>query len=206
MTGPLLQLENAAFGYSGHPVVEKISLEMGAGDFTVLTGTNGSGKTTLLRGVLGLTPYRSGRISWNIPLSEMGYVPQESGIDPSVPASCLDVVLTAFPFGNSLHEKAALSALASLNLDDKAYSRFGSLSGGQKRRVLLARALADNPAMLLLDEPMANVDAETEVALASLLKDLCLNLGIAVLATAHDLSWAPPTARRLLVEKGRLHG
>ncbi len=186
-------------------MVEHINLEVESGDFILLTGANGSGKTTILRGVLGLTSYRSGKLRWNIPLTQLGYVPQESGIDPSVPATCLDVVYTAFPFANGKREEAAKTALERVNLAERSHHRFGSLSGGQKRRVLMARALAGNPTMLILDEPMANVDGETEIALSALLEDLRTNQGISVLATAHDWAWAP-SARRMLVEKGRLHG
>jgi ABC-type Mn2+/Zn2+ transport system ATPase subunit len=202
----LIRLHDAAFGYAAEtPAIRVADLTLAAGDFVLLTGPNGCGKTTLIRGLLGMVPWASGGIDLRTGRERIGYVPQEGGVEAGGPATSLDVVRSALPFGWGAGRRAAAEALDKVGLPHKASAPYGSLSGGQRRRVLVARALAADPALLLLDEPIANVDEETSAALEALLAGLCAREGKAVLAAVHDPLWGRE-ARRLKVEKGVLHG
>lgn len=203
---PLLSLRGARFGYRpGVPIVEEATLDLFPGDFVLLTGANGSGKSTLIRGLLGLTPWRDGRVAWGVPREQVGYVPQEAFLEAGGPATALDVVRCALPFAWGGGRENAGKALARVGLPDRAGTPFAHLSGGQKRRVLVARALAAEPAVILLDEPTANVDDETAARLETLLEDLCRREGRAVVAAIHDAGWGR-SARRLRMEAGVLRG
>ncbi len=203
----LLETRGACFGYRSTPeewVVRDVDLRLGRGDFLVLVGRNGCGKTTLLRGLLGLTPRKNGSIHWYVPQSSAGYVPQEAAMGHDTPATALDVVRSGSPATWRINSAQALELLCEVGLEKQASLRFGRLSGGQKRRVLIARALMGEPALLLLDEPTVNVDQETEQAMEILFEQL-RGRGMAVLATTHAHHWAR-NADRLLVENGQVHG
>jgi ABC-type Mn2+/Zn2+ transport system ATPase subunit len=209
MSVPLLDLTDVALGYPENgevvPLLQGVSLSVAQGEFVVLEGANGSGKTTLLKGILGMLPPLRGTIRWHVERTRIGYIPQEATLDPDIPATALDVVMTA-AFNVWPRNKAnALAMLAQVGLADKAQVPFGKLSGGQKRRTLLARALAGEPAILVLDEPTVNVDRETEQAMETLLAGLCRNGHVGVLAVTHAAHWARQ-ARRLRLEQGGLHG
>jgi ABC-type Mn2+/Zn2+ transport system ATPase subunit len=204
-SGPLLELRGVSLGYGGDGdpfIVHDVDLTLAAGDFLLIQGRNGEGKTTLLRGLLGLVPRARGTLRWNVARHEVGYVPQEAAIEPDTPATALDVVRSADPAGWGGNRAAALSLLERTGRRDAAEARFTRLSGGQKRRVLMARALLGAPKVLLLDEPTANVDAETEAAMEGWVTAL-RDEGAAVIAISHAADWAP-SARRLLLARGRL--
>lgn len=208
MSSPLIELEAAAFGYENETVVSDVSLRVDAGELVLLTGVNGSGKTTVIRGILGMAKQRAGNVRWRLPRNRVGYVPQESAIGADIPATALDMVrigaVGASATGGWSWGKTrgpAMAALRSVGLEEKAKTRFGKLSGGQKRRTLLAKALVREPLLLILDEPTANVDRDSEAAIAGLLHRLtAANVG--VLATAHSGAWAAE-ARRVAIRNGR---
>jgi ABC-type Mn2+/Zn2+ transport system ATPase subunit len=203
---PLLELREVSLGYAAAPapfVVHGVSFVLEAGEFLLIEGENGSGKTTLLRGLLGLVPRSQGLLRWSVAASEVGYVPQEAALEPGTPATALDVVRSADPAGWRVNREEALALLDKAGLSAHATRRFWELSGGQRRRVLFARALLGKPKVLLLDEPTANVDAETEATMEAWIEALRAGQGTAVLAITHSPEWAP-AARRLRLRKGVL--
>src|SRR5881397_2697705 len=164
---PLLRLRGVSLGYKGRPVLDGVSFVIERGEFAALLGPNGAGKTTLFRGILGLIPVLAGRIEYGFDrrTSPPGYVPQRESLDPIFPLTVLEVVLMGTfarlrplqPAGRRQHRLAA-ECLAQVGLEAIAAQPFWALSGGQKERILIARALAAEPRLLLLDEPTAGVD------------------------------------------------
>lgn len=207
---PLLELRDLSLGYgsSASPgfVIRGANLTLSAGEFLLIQGRNGGGKTTLLRGLLGLVPRVRGTLTWHVSRGDVGYVPQEAAIEPDTPATALDVVRSAMPESWGRNREAAHAQLRRTGLDAEAERRFSDLSGGQRRRVLLARAMLAEPKVLLLDEPTANVDAATEADMEGWVNAMRARHGTAVIAISHDEHWAP-SARRLRIAEGRLsHG
>lgn len=202
----LLELDGASFGYDPAPapfVVREASFVIRPGDFLLIEGGNGSGKSTLMRGLLGLVPRSRGTVRWSLNPSEVGYMPQESALEPGTPATALDMVRVADPGGWPRNREDALRLLHDAGLGEHAGRRFWELSGGQRRRVLFTRALMGAPKVVLLDEPTANVDAETEASMETWIESLRADRNIAVLAITHSPEWAP-AATRLRLEKGVL--
>jgi len=207
MSDTLVTVENASFGYSrkGTPVVDGVRFSAGAGDFIVLRGPNGCGKSTIIKGMLGIAYAVKGNVIWNIEKVHVGYVPQETAISGGIPYSVLDIVNCGVAASRKNNAKDdAMSALAAVEMDSRSGVRFDDLSGGQKRRVLLARALVRTPHILLLDEPTANVDVHTEKIIVQLIDDITSQRKAAVIAVAHATDFAGD-ARVIRVENGRCH-
>ena len=202
----LLSICAADFGYKTGvnftPVLTDVSFELASGQFVVLEGPNGCGKTTVIRALLGMGAHFQGDVTLDVSKSDIGFIPQEASVALSAPVSAIDVIRSAFPFGGASNERIA-RALERVGLGDKGSVRYGSLSGGQRRRVLLARALAHDARLIILDEPTANIDRATEHALEELLFELIESDGKAVLATTHAAHWAK-CARRIALANGGL--
>ena len=203
MTGaatPALEVRSLSAGYlRDEPVVRDISFTLARGSMTALIGPNGAGKSTLIKAMLGLVPFvGADRIAFlGADLASVrkrvAYIPQRSQIDWNFPASALDIVamglypsLGLFRRANRETREKACSALAAVGLADAARAQIGALSGGQQQRVLVARALAQDAELFLLDEPFANIDAFTETHLAEVLRGL-RDRGRTILAVHHDL-------------------
>lgn len=179
-------------------VLEGINLSINREDFLGIIGPNGGGKTTLLKVILGLVKPNRGKIRVLVDIPErgrrsIGYVPQHSLFDREFPASVWDVVLMgrlgqAGRFRRYSHEdkKIALHALKTVEMLDFRDRQIGRLSGGEQQRVFVARSLASEPKLLLLDEPMANVDTPMQTEFYELLKRL--NQRITIVLVSHDLS------------------
>jgi len=193
---PVIALEHVSFSFGAAPVLEDVTLTVEAGDFLWVVGPNGGGKTTLVRLILGLLQPDSGRIRVfgqrpKQALGRIGYMPQSAEIDARFPVSAGDVVLMGrlgsgrvFGAYSRQDKEAAAKALGAVGLSDVRDRHFAELSGGQQRRVLIARALACEPEILILDEPLANLDVVVEKEIQELLRRLRENLTI--LMVSHD--------------------
>ncbi len=209
---PALRVTDAVVGYAGRPVLHRVSLQVATGEVVAILGANGSGKSTLVRAALGLVPLRSGEVSlFGVALRRfrdwrrIGYVPQRLSAGSAVPATVREVVaqgrLTRRRFGrrpSTADGRAVVAALAAIGLADRAGDPVSTLSGGQQQRVLIARALAGEPELLVLDEPTAGVDAGSQEAFADALRQFVADRGTVVLV-AHELGPLAPLVDRAVV-------
>ncbi len=171
--------KNVFFSYGSVEVLKDVSFNIKQGEYIGIIGPNGGGKTTALNLILGFLSPEKGKVEVNIPKTKIGYVPQINSYDKQFPISALEVVLTgsltklkwwgALP---SSEKKEAKKLLEEVGLEGLEERPFGSLSGGQAQKVLIARALMCDPEILLLDEPTANIDPQSEQAIFAYLKTL----------------------------------
>lgn len=217
-TGPVLALRSAAFGYHGTPVVSEVDLTVTRGEVVALLGPNGSGKTTLVTGLLGLSEQLGGSAEvLGTPLDRLrdrtriGYVPQRHTLTGGVRATVTEVVATGLlatrpwwrPAGRA-DKQAVQDALETVGLADRARFDVDTLSGGQQRRVLIARALVARPEVLLMDEPTAGVDHASQVILAGVLQRLATS-GTTMLVVTHELEALRGVVDRIVeVDTGHL--
>lgn len=196
MATPVLELRDVTLTRRDLPVLEGVDLTLRGGEFVGLIGPNGAGKTALLKVILGLfRPDRGTVRVFGLPPREtrgrVAYVPQYAGFDPSYPIRVRDVVLMGrlghhFTFRPSPRDRAAADrALERVGLTDLAERQVGRLSGGEVQRVLVARALAQEASLLLLDEPTASLDTRVEHALYDVLGDL--PAGTTIILVSHDV-------------------
>lgn len=197
-----LAIRGLTVSYGQKPAVFSVDATMPKGAMTAIIGPNGAGKSTLLKAALGIIPALSGRVTvFGAPLSDqrdrIAYVPQRASVDWDFPTRVIDVVLMGLYRELGLlgrlrmdHRARATDCLARVGMEDFADRQIGQLSGGQQQRVFLARALAQNADLYLLDEPFAGVDAATETAIIAVLQEL-RDEGRSVVAVHHDLSTVP---------------
>ena len=184
-----LRLTNAVIKYGDVTAIDGVSMSVKAGEFVFITGANGSGKSTLTKGIAGLLPLSSGTRTLT---GKLGYVPQIEEADRNFPATVSEIVITGTQgrgglFYTSSDKRRAFRTMELLGISDLAGRGIDMLSGGQMRRVLLARALCGEPELLLLDEPCAGLDAESHELLFSVLKN-SVDSGCAVIMVTHDSS------------------
>ncbi len=184
--------------YHRKPVLWDVDLDVHAGRLVAIVGPNGAGKSTLIRACLGLIPAATGTVRfWGEPYSaqrkRVGYVPQRDEVDWDFPVSALDVAAMGryaqigwFRRVSRAHKDAARECLGRVGMLDYADRQIAQLSGGQQQRVFLARALAQEADLYFMDEPLAGVDAATERAIVSILRDL-RDAGKTVVCVHHDL-------------------
>ena len=195
----MLSAHELAIGYPGHLVGSGFELSLRPGEALALLGPNGGGKTTLLKAILGLVTPDSGEIrifgrSGESARRSIGYVPQFSRFDRRFPISVEEVVLIGRLAGRSpwfsrfsrADRQLVDALLERLEIADLKHRQIGQLSGGQLQRVLIARALAVEPRILILDEPTASVDSASKTRIYDLLKEL--NREMTILIVTHDLS------------------
>ncbi|WP_116245005.1 metal ABC transporter ATP-binding protein [Nocardiopsis sp. FIRDI 009] len=218
-TPPAFQIVDARVAYDGNPVLDGLSLDVAPGRTTAVLGPNGSGKSTLMRAMLGIVPLASGEIRLHgTPLRRfrdwrrIGYVPQRLTAGGAVPATVREIVasgqvaargrLSLLP---SRSDRAAVhEALEAVGLADRARDAVRELSGGQQQRVLIARALAGRPDTFVMDEPMAGVDAENQLALARTITHL-RDRGSTVVLVLHELGPLEDVIERSVVlDEGRV--
>ena len=210
----LLSVDQLTLDLSGRRILEDLSLAVRRGEFLGLIGPNGGGKTSLLRVLLGLLPPTAGRVTWadaQCMSPRLGYVPQRAEADKNYPLAAREIVQQgvpgAWPLWGARRRKVGRRAdelLASVGLADQARTPFVWLSGGQQRRLLLARALMNDPQALLLDEPTAGVDAQGQEQICHILRDLSRR-GIAVILVSHDIPLITAHADRIACLSVRLH-
>jgi zinc transport system ATP-binding protein len=199
-------------GYDGRPVVGPIDLAVARGEVVALQGANGSGKSTLVRGVLGLAQVLAGTIEvFGEPANQLrnrwrlGYVPQRHTVATGVPATVQEVVASGrlprirpWRRASSIDRRRVLDAIGTVGLSGRERHSLATLSGGQQRRVLIARALAGDAEMLVLDEPMAGVDVANQQILADTLAEL-VSAGTTIVLVTHELGPAAEIVSRTVV-------
>ncbi len=207
---PAIRVENLTVSYRGKPAIRNVSVVVGQGLRVGLIGPNGAGKSTLLRALVGLLVPDTGRVElFGRPVREarklVAYVPQRSEVDWDYPVVAEEVVLMGrFPHVGWVRRprpedrRVARECLRQVGMEALAHRQIGQLSGGQQQRVFLARALAQEARLLLLDEPFVGVDAATEEAIYGLL-DRLREEGRTVVVATHDLSRAQTAFDRLLL-------
>lgn len=196
---PAVELEGVTAGYDGYVAIRDVTLSVSDAEFLGVVGPNGSGKSTLLKVVLGLIRPSAGRVrvlgtSPARARRHVGYVPQYAAFTRSFPITVADVVRSAtlrpwqpWPRYRAEQRAAADAAMAEVEVDALAGRTVDQLSGGQLQRVLIARALAVRPALLLLDEPTASVDPRAERAFFELLRRL--NERMTIVVVSHDIAF-----------------
>ena len=196
---PVLEIEGVWAGYHTHTALEDISLTVSPGEILGIIGPNGSGKSTLFKVILGLIkPWRGQVRIFGEPTgarrSQVGYMPQMEMVDWDFPVTVEDVALMGtygklglFRRPGKSDRLAAEEALEQVGMASLKKRLIGELSGGQRRRVLLARALADKPRLLLLDEPLAGLDATAQHQILDIVRSL-QSQGATVALSTHDLS------------------
>jgi zinc transport system ATP-binding protein len=204
----VILVKDVSFSYNGEPVLKDINLSVYKDDFLWIVGPNGGGKTTLLKLMVGLLHPQKGEIRLfgkepKRSLSKIGYMTQHIDLDPKFPVDVLGVVLMGrlgnggiFGPHNRWDKQAAEWALAEVDLLDLKSRPFASLSGGQRRKLLIARALASEPKILILDEPTANLDMVAEKELYELLKTL--NKKLTIVTVSHDPTFVSDFVKRVI--------
>jgi zinc/manganese transport system ATP-binding protein len=207
---PILDVAGVSVGLSGRQILDKVSFTVNAGEFTGLIGPNGAGKTTLLRVILGLQRPGSGRVSvLGQPRSPrhqpIGYVPQKVLLDPDMPMRARDLVALGADgsrYGLRMPSRqrgeAVREMLHAVDADRFADARVGNLSGGEQQRVLIAQALISRPRLMLLDEPLANLDLRSGQEIVSLLARIAREQQIAILLSAHEMNPLLPVLDRIV--------
>jgi manganese/zinc/iron transport system ATP- binding protein len=199
---PPLEVHHLTVAYHSRPVLWDVDLVIPEGQLAAIIGPNGAGKTTLIKAILGLVPAAAGWVevygrSYAEQRRLLGYVPQRSSVDWDFPTNVLDVVemgrygaLGWFRRPGLAERQRAMECLESVGMADFARRQISELSGGQQQRVFLARALAQDARVYLMDEPFAGVDAVTERAIVEVLRRLRSD-GKTVVAVHHDLQTVP---------------
>ncbi|PZE22075.1 metal ABC transporter ATP-binding protein [Paenibacillus xerothermodurans] len=197
----IVTIDDVSFFYENKKVIERLNFDIYERDFVGLIGSNGAGKTTLLKMIVGLLKPSAGEVrlfeqpagsfrDWE----RIGYVPQKNAFNPLFPATVREVVLSGLYGKKKMlrrltkadHQKCD-DALYAMRIEDLADRRIGQLSGGQQQRVFLARALINNPELLILDEPTVGIDAETQAGFFNMIKHMHQHHHITFIMVSHDI-------------------
>jgi zinc transport system ATP-binding protein len=215
---PVVRLHDVTVGYGDRPVVRDADLVVHDGEVVAVLGANGSGKTTLVRGLLGLATVMRGEVEiLGRPVrtrrdrARIGYVPQRHTVGGAVPSTVREVVSSGrLPRLGLLgrqraHDRTVVrEAIEAVGLGDLASTDVAELSGGQQRRVLIARALAAEPDVLVMDEPTAGVDQASQQALAGTIRTLAAR-GVPMIVVTHEVGpLAGVLTRAIVVQDGRI--
>lgn len=215
---PLLEASAVSFAYGRTQVLDNVSLSVRPGEFVALVGPNGSGKSTLLKILLGSleAPRGSVRLVGSSPgklrdRGRIGYVPQRPSLSPDVPATVEELVSAGrlsrrgwWRLFTDKDREAVSHAMESVGLAELRHQPLSQLSGGQQQRAFIARAFASEPELLVLDEPIAGVDAESQRRFRDSLVHLLRDHGSGVLLVSHELSAVSKDIDRVVVLKGRV--
>jgi ABC-type cobalamin/Fe3+-siderophores transport system ATPase subunit len=216
----MLELRNVSFGYEGTHAIERINATFGASQLIALTGPNGSGKSTLLKLIARVLTPHGGEVAFDRkrlrdwPAKEyakqVSYLPQDP--DPAFSMRAIDVVVSGrapflgrFAWERDSDYDEAQHALALCDASHLAARYLDEMSGGERKRIFLARVLAARPRLILLDEPLASLDVSHVQQFSALLRDIVDRTGVTVLYATHDLNWAAAYSDRMLVmQRGAL--
>ncbi|GMO58499.1 MAG: metal ABC transporter ATP-binding protein [Termitinemataceae bacterium] len=199
--------KDAGFGYEGICVINGLNFTVESGDYLCIVGKNGGGKSTLIKGLLGLIKPQHGTITFTdeFKKSSAGYLAQQSLAKKDFPAGVFETVISGFtgsmglrPFYTASEKQKALDNLSSLGVADLKDSCFSLLSGGQQRRVLIARALCATQTLLVLDEPAAGLDPESTSELYSLLQKINTEMHITLIMVSHNIEAVKKYASKIL--------
>ena len=194
----LVKLENAGVYRSSKWLVRGISLEINQGQIVTLIGPNGSGKTTTAKMILNILNTDEGLVKGNA--NKMAYVPQKINIDWTMPLRVIDFMKIT----SSLNNPQITESLVMTRVDKLLYNQIHSLSGGEFQRVLIARAIAKKPDLLVLDEPVQGVDFNGEIALYNLIKEISVNLNCGILLISHDMHFVMSTTDHVICLNGHI--
>jgi manganese/iron transport system ATP-binding protein len=204
----ILEVFDLTVGYNGSAALDRVSFSVQAGERVAIVGPNGAGKSTLFKALVGLLHPKSGSIKING--AEIGYVTQRSAVDWSFPVTVHDVVMMGrvgkmgwLRWQRVQDREIARRSLAQVGMTDYAQRQIGELSGGQQQRVFIARALAQEATILLMDEPFSGVDAPSQEAILEIL-DRLRDQAVTVLVSTHDLNLAVERFDRLALLNRRL--
>ncbi len=203
----ILKCENVSLSYDGRPVASDINFTVNDGDYLCILGENGSGKTTLINALLGLKKVAGGKLIYGdgVCARNIGYLPQKQSSNADFPACVREIVRTGFlgkrgfrSYYSRQERERAESLMKTLGISDFAKRSMDELSGGQQKRVLLARALCSAEKLLILDEPTAALDPIVTEELYEMTAKLNREEGIAVIMVSHDVAAATKYASRIL--------
>ena len=200
----ILTCQNVSFGYENKAVVRDVSFDIESGNFLSILGENGTGKSTLIKGILGLLSPSNGKIEYHISRNEIGYLPQQVKIRKGFPATVREVIMSGllskqrFGWGKQKEKREQCEKAAELcGVKDLLSRAYCELSVGQQQRVLIARAIVADCRLLILDEPMASLDANSTEALYQILFSMCKD-GVAVMLITHDINEALKYSDKIL--------
>jgi len=211
---PVLEVDSVCVTLGGRRILDHVTFDVRAGEFTGLIGSNGVGKTTLLRAILGLQRLDEGHILVSgSPISprnrSLGYVPQRIVVDPDVPMRARDFValgLDAHRYGltrrTPRQRELVDQILHDVDAERFADNRLGGLSGGEQQRIFIAHALISQPKLLLLDEPLANLDPKSVQEVVALLHRVARDYGVAIVLSAHEMNALLPVMDRVVYLTG----
>jgi len=219
----IIELNDISTTYEGEriPVIKNINLQIKKGEFVSVIGPNGAGKTTLLETINGLLDYKEGmglvfgrKIKKNKTFirRNTGYVIQNFEIDSLAPFLCKDIVMSGrsgkiglFRFAKKTDWEKVWQSMSLVGMIDFAKRPIGKLSGGEFQKIILARALAQDPDLLLLDEPLSNLDLTSRKQIETLLNRIHEKKKITIIMVSHDLTYVPANCSRVLVlDKGKI--
>ena len=195
---PLVKLENAGVYKSSKWLVKGISFEVNNGQIVTLIGPNGSGKTTTAKMILNILNADEGLVTSNT--NKMAYVPQKINIDWTMPLRVIDFMKIT----SSINNTQITEALALTGVEKLLYDEVHNLSGGEFQRVLIARAVAKKPELLVLDEPVQGVDFNGEIALYNLIKKISDKLNCGILLISHDMHFVMSATDHVICLNGHI--
>lgn len=206
---PILAMESARFSYGRRVVLDKVDLSVGSGEFWCFVGPNGEGKTTLIKGIIGALRPAFGRVAWRADFANrtrIGFVPQSSERRRSLPTTVREFVLSGLAgltFGRRSEEKRLERVLEIMGISALKSRQVDNLSGGQFQRAIMARALARDPLLMVVDEPTAGLDPAAAERLLSTITELNQEKNITVVFVTHQLEIVRQRASHVALFRNR---